>query len=207
MQNLRVILFIIIVSGAVNAAHAQMDASKWQFFAKYSNGFTLAKTSYYYSGMSVEYQFRPRWTLNWNVEMQTRNDDIYQLHGPMGLIGGPAFMVWAINGSWGFEAVGSTIVLGLMIMAAPEGIGYHIPIGYFWDLSPYVNVLGFDWVQTNQNDGFKSLLYSASAGVRCSFWFADQFFAKGFLETRKAGFLDLSFGGGVALGWSIPASN
>jgi hypothetical protein len=51
---------------------------------------------------------------------------------------------------------------------------------------------------------FESLFYSASAGVRCSYWFADRFFVKGFLETRKAGYLDLSIGGGVALGWNIP---
>lgn len=204
MQNLRVILFIIIFSSCLNPAHAQMDASKWQFYAKYSRGLTTAQIPYSYGGMAIEYQFRPRWTLNWNLDMQTRKDNVYQLHGPMGLIGGPAFTVWAINRSWGFEGVGSSILFGLLIMTAPEGISYHIPVGYRWDLSPYVNVLGFDWVQTNQNDGFQSLLYSASAGMRCSYWFADRFFVKGFLETRKAGYLDLSIGGGVALGWSIP---
>jgi hypothetical protein len=93
-----------------------------------------------------------------------------------------------------------------MIMAIPDGISYHIPVGYRWDISPYVNVLGFDYVPADSDVGKNYLLYSASAGVRCSYWFADRFFAKAFVETRKAGQLGWNFGGGLALGWSKPFS-
>lgn len=204
MKHSRILLVIILFTGLFSQLNAQMESSKWQFYGKYSRGLTLNKTPYSYTGMGMEYQFKPRWTLNWNLEMLARKDTIFQLHGPMGLIGGPAFTVWAINNSWGFKGVGSSILLGLIIMATPEGISYHIPVGYRWDLSPYVNVLGFDWVQTDENIGFQSVLYSVSAGVRCSYWFTDRFFVKGFLESRKAGYLDLNVGGGIALGWSIP---
>ena len=113
-------------------------------------------------------------------------------------------MGWAINNSWTPKGIGTSIVLGLMIMAIPDGISYHIPISYRWDLSPYVNVLGFDFVPAISDAGKNYLLYSASAGVRCSYWFADRFFAKAFIETRKAGFLEFNYGLGVALGWSVP---
>ena len=204
MRFFRLFLFSLLFTlGFSFAGNGQMDASKWQHYPKYSMGFA-GKTFYANYGWTSEYQFQPKWTLNWNFEVQSRMDSILQLHGSMGLIGGPAFMGWAINKSWTPKGIGTSIVLGLMIMAIPDGISYHIPISYRWDISPYVNVLGFDFVPAISDAGKNYLLYSASAGVRCSYWFADRFFAKAFIETRKAGFLEFNYGLGVALGWSVP---
>jgi hypothetical protein len=196
-------LTLFVAFGSSNQSAAQMEASKWQHYPKISMGLT-GNTSYINYGWTSEYQFRPKWTLNWNLEVQARMDSIVQLHGSMGLIGGPAFMGWAINNSWTPKGIGTSILIGLMIMAIPDGISYHIPVGYRWDISPYVNVLGFDYVPADSDVGKNYLLYSASAGVRCSYWFADRFFAKAFVETRKAGYLEFNYGLGVALGWSVP---
>jgi hypothetical protein len=204
MRFFRLFFLALFVSySSSNLTNAQMEASKWQHYPKFSMGLT-GKTTYVSYGWTSEYQFRPKWTLNWNFDVLARMDSIVQLHGSMGLIGGPAFMSWAINNTWTPKGIGTSIVLGLMIMAIPEGISYHIPIGYRWDISPYVNVLGFDFVPAASDLGRNYLLYSASAGVRCSYWFADRFFAKAFIEMRKAGFLEFNYGVGVALGWSVP---
>ncbi len=204
MHLFRLLLFTFFFNlGFSFSSNCQMEASKWQHYPKCSMGFA-GKTTYKSYGWTSEYQFRPKWTLNWNFEVQARMDSIVQLHGSMGLIGGPAFMGWAINNSWTPKGIGTSILFGLMIMAIPDGISYHIPISYRWDISPYVNVLGFDFVPANSDVGKNYLLYSASAGVRCSYWFADRFFTKAFVETRKAGFLEFNYGLGVAIGWSVP---
>ena len=208
MKNVRIRFFAFIIFCALVSikSHAQFDHAKWEFYGKYSYGF-VDNTTYSYVGFNMEHQFRPNWTLNWNLEFLNRKDSIFQVHGSMGLIGGPAFMGWAINhSSFGNGEIGGSILLGIMIMAAPDGISYHIPISYRWDLSPYANILGFDWVQYNNSEGLKYLMYSASAGVRCTYWFMDRFFAKAFIETRKAGPLGWNVGGGLALGWSKPFS-
>lgn len=198
------LLFLLSILAHPTRSNAQVDQAKWQFYPKYSFGF-VDHTNYSYVGMTGEYQFRPKWTLNWNLEVSARRDDIFQVHGAMGLIGGPAFMGWAItNTTWGNGGIASSILLGLMIMAVPDGVSYHIPLAYRWDLSPYANVLGFDWVQYNQSDGLQHLMYSVSAGVRCSYWMSDRFFTKVFVETRKAGTLGWNVGGGLAVGWSKP---
>jgi hypothetical protein len=206
MRNLRAYLSLIVVfvSLGFTKTYSQSENAKWQCYGKYSLGL-VDNTNYSYFGFTVENQFKPRWTLNWNVEYQKRRDDIIQFHGSMGLIGGPAFMLWSLdNPNWSNGEIGGSILLGLMIMAAPDGVSYHIPIGYRWDLSPYANVLGFDFVSGVLDSGKNRLLYSISAGVRCSYWFADRYFAKVFVETRKAGYLGWNYGGGLALGWSIP---
>lgn len=204
------IYFLILVFFCLfdtSKIHAQFEQAKWEFYGKYSFGF-VDKTNYSYVGFNMERQFHPNWTLNWNLELLGRRDDIFQLHGSMGLIGGPAYMGYALNQpTWGNGYIVGNIILGLMIMAAPDGISYHFPIAYRWDLSPYANVLGFDWVQYNEMEGFAHLFYSASAGVRCSYWMTDRFFVKGFIETRKAGPLGWNYGGGIALGWSKPFEN
>lgn len=206
MKNRRFFIALLVVSCILrySKSYSQFENAKWEFYGKYSFGF-VDKTNYSYVGFNMERQFRTNWTLNWNFEVLGRRDDIFQLHGSMGLIGGPAYMGYALkNPLWGNGYVAGSIILGLMIMAAPDGISYHIPIAYRWDLSPYANVLGFDWVQYNEIDGLSHLMYSASAGVRCSYWITDRFFVKGFVETRKAGTLGWNFGGGLALGWSKP---
>jgi hypothetical protein len=207
MKNSRVCFFVLIfLCALLNAkVHTQFENAKREYYLKYSHGF-VDQTTYSYIGFNMEHQFKPNWTLNWNLEFLNRKDSIFQLHGSMGLIGGPAFMGWAIDNSWTPEGIGTSIILGLMIMAIPDGVSYHIPIAYRWDLSPYANVLGFDLVQYSYSEGLKHLMYSASAGVRCSYWFTDRFFAKAFVETRKAGQLGWNFGGGLALGWSKPFS-
>lgn len=206
MKNIRIYFLVGILFCALfsSKSYAQFENAKWEYYGKCAYGF-VGETRYTYVGLNMEHQFRTNWTLNWNLEMLSRRDSIFQLHGSMGLIGGPAFMAWSLNGSTiGNGAIASSIILGLLIMAAPDGISYHVPIAYRWDLSPYANLLGFDWVQYHEAEGLKYLMYSASAGIRCSYWFADRFFVKAFVETRKAGPLEWNFGGGLALGWSKP---
>jgi len=205
LKLLRLFLLLLIINCRLsNGVHAQLESAKWQYYGKYSFGYA-GNMNYSYVGFTMENQFKPRWTLNWNLEFLDRRDDVFQLHGSMGLIGGPVFMGWAVNHStFGNGGIGSSIILGLLIMAAPDGVSYNIPLAYRWDLSPYVNVLGFDWVQYNEVDGLSHLYYSASAGLRCTYWVTDRFFTKAFVETRKAGTLDWNFGGGLAIGWSKP---
>ncbi|MFT5779900.1 MAG: hypothetical protein ACI837_002859 [Crocinitomicaceae bacterium] len=143
--------------------------------------------------------------LKWNFDLHKRNDNVRQLHGPMGLIGGPLLMLWGLQrGSDGDSTtkMGAGIIGGLLLLALPDGISFHAPIGNSWDISPYANVLGIDFIKNLDTDQ-SCIRYACSFGTEFTYLLKDRVTLSLFAETRKAGGFPWAFGGGFGLGIAL----
>jgi hypothetical protein len=87
---------------------------------------------------------------------------------------------------------------GLLLTICPDGVSYHFPIGYHWDVAPYANVLGVDWV-INRAENYSKLKYSMSFGTKVSYSFSNNITANLFIETRKVASTGFGLGGGFGI--------
>ncbi len=205
-------LFFVLFCFLYNGLSAQYTETGGQLWAKYSLG---QVDSARYNNFSVggEVLLAKRWGLNYNFDFIFRNDNIFQMHSSAGLIIGP-FLIGAGIASW--AATGDSdgdgqkdanlgalgIIGGLLVFALPEGVSYHIPIKYNWDVAPYVNILGVDYMKNRNTDEWY-LRYAATFGTRLTYWNPKRYTFNAFAETRKVAGMGWSFGGGLGIGYSL----
>lgn len=206
MKNIFLIVFFVLTGFS---SFGQLTSYKWHTFAKFSSG-KIDTANYFNVGLSAEYMLFKNIGLNYNLELQRRNDGYNHLHGSIGSVGGPViFVLGAANGLFnaidgdtsnntGIGAIG--MLAGLLVFVLPDGVSYHIPVGYKGDISPYANILGFDWVR-NKKMGYSEFKYACSFGVRGSYILSDRLTAIGFIETRKCAPTGWGIGGGIGLGY------
>lgn len=199
------LLFIIFHS------KGQVTNYRWHTYAKLSGGI-IDSSRYINGGISAEYMLFKRFGLNYNLEFQHRTDKYNHLHASVGSLAGPPLIVIGLisglaNSSNDSSIAESTFglgylgtLMGLLITILPDGVSYHVPIGYKWDVSPYANVLGFDWIR-NKEIGYSEFKYSCSFGVRGTYLITDRLTAIGFIETRKAAPTGWGIGAGIGMGY------
>lgn len=199
------LLFIIFHS------KGQVTNYRWHTYAKLSGGI-IDSSRYINGGISAEYMLFKRFGLNYNLEFQHRTDKYNHLHASVGSLAGPPLIVIGLisglanssndssiaESTFGFGYLGT--LMGLLITILPDGVSYHVPIGYKWDVSPYANVLGFDWIR-NKEIGYSEFKYSCSFGVRGTYLIKDRLTAIGFIETRKAAPTSWGIGAGIGMGY------
>jgi hypothetical protein len=195
--------FCFLISFVVSFSfHAQLTEHKLHLQTKYSHGILDTAQFNNYS-LTAEFIIHNHFGLNYNFDWMYRSDNIRQVHTPMGLIGGPFLIVKSLANSIGDStgsAKGAGIILGILILILPDGLSYHIPIAYNWDLSPYANLLGLDFIKNkNTNDNF--LKYACSFGVKSTYCLSDRITLSGFLETRQAARFGWGFAGGIGVGF------
>jgi hypothetical protein len=205
------ILFISLLLAAAPKVNAQLGQYyQGHIFAKYSYGIVDSANYHNYS-ISGEYFVNPYIGLNYNFDLMFRSDGLRQFHTSIGALAGPPLILIGIvsaasnddddlNSSFNLGPLG--IALGILILAAPDGVSFHIPLSYKWDLSPYVNVLGLDYVR-NRNTGDHKFKYAMSFGVKGSYLVVDRFTFSTFVETRKVAGMGWSLGGGFGLGIAL----
>lgn len=207
--NMRKILFLFLLLFVGFSSFGQLTSYKWHTFAKFSVG-KIDSATYLNGGLSAEYMLFKHIGLNYNLEFQHRTDSYNHLHGSIGSVGGPViFALGAAKGilnavdgdttnNTGIGALG--MLAGILVFVLPDGVSYHIPIGYKGDLSPYFNFLGFDWVR-NKRIGYSEFKYACSLGIRGTYMLSDRLTAIGFVETRKCAPTGWGIGGGIGLGY------
>jgi hypothetical protein len=187
---------------------SQLTGNRFNVNAKFSVG--QIDTAFFINpALTAEIIIHNRFGLNYNLDILRRNDNVNQTRVPMGLIGGPIVMlVGAINSADGDTTNGSGfgVVLGLLMLALPDGVSFHQPLGYRGDISPYVNVLGIDFIRNKFTDD-RSIKYSCSFGVKGSYLLKDHFLFSAFVEGRKTAGIPLGFGGGVGVGYAFKKRN
>lgn len=196
MKNL-LYLFITVLSLTSNA---QLTQKKVNLQAKYSMG--LIDTAQYHNfSITTEFIVHDYIGLNYNFDLMFRNDNIRQLHTPMGVIGGPLLMgiglTKIVDGD--SNTMGGLVLVGLLILALPDGVSFHIPTAYRWDISPYANLLGIDFVKNRTTDE-KFIKYACSFGAKATYVMKDQFTFSTFVETRKTAGMSWGIGGGFGIG-------
>lgn len=205
----KIILLFLLLQGSIFAQFTENTAHLW---AKYSMGKVDSATYNNYS-IGGEFILENRFGLNYNFDFIFRNDNIFQLHSSAGLLGGPALIglgiiSWAAAGDSDGDGQKDSnlgalgIIGGLIVLALPEGVSYHIPLHYNWDVAPYANILGIDWMK-NKNSNERYWRYAASFGTKLTYWKPNHLTFSSFVETRKVAGMGWSIGGGLGVGFTI----
>lgn len=205
---LRWLILIVLFIQAGNS-NAQLTSGNGHVMHKYSYG-SVDTAQYHLYSLSGEYFLNEYIGLNYNFDLQFRNDGLRQFHSSIGALAGPPLILLGILTSLGDDDWNDAdlnlgpvgILLGIAILIAPDGVCFHIPVSYRWDLSPYVNVLGVDYIRNKtQNDNY--FKYAMSYGLKTTYLTSGNLTLNAFLETRKVAGQGWGFGGGLGLGYMI----
>ncbi len=196
-------LVILTLSLFIIPVNSQINTNRFLISGKISGGL-IQKELYTTYGISSEYLIKNRFGLIYNLDgISSKNQ--FSFHSPMGLTGG-SLLIYAglVSLTDGDPETSGNIGLigGLICLILPDGISYHQNIGYKWDLSPYANLLGIDFV-FNEQRKFETINYACSFGVKTSYLISDNLFCSGYVETRKSGEIPWTFGIGGGLGFTI----
>jgi len=187
----------------INSLHAQINTNRFLISGKLSGGM-IQKDFYTTYGLSAEYLIKNKFGLVYNLDAISSNKT-FSLHNTMGITGG-ALLIYD-----GFLSITDNdpkttpdfgLIGGIICLIIPDGISYHQPIGYRWDISPYANLLGVDFVY-NSSKQFENIRYACSFGTKFSYLFKDNLFYAFYVETRKSGIQPWSLGIGAGLGFTI----
>ncbi len=183
---------------------SQFTANRFNVNAKFSIG--KMDTAFYINpAFSAEIIIHDRFGLNYNLDLLRRNDNLNQTRVPLGLIGGPIVMVAGFANLADGDTTngnGFGILLGVLMLALPDGVSFHQPLGYRGDFSPYVNALGIDFIR-NKNTDERLIKYACSFGLKGSFLLKDHYVFSAFIEGRKTAGIPLGFGGGFGVGYAF----
>jgi len=194
-------------------AQGQLISKKGYIGFKMSAGL-IDTSSYLNYGITGEFLVKNRIGLVYNLEYQKRNDNFKHIHGSIGSLGGPPLILIGLlsglsNTAYNGNSSGSVfglgylgVLIGVLVTVLPDGVSYHIPFRYNGDISPYANVLGFDYVW-NKKVNYSEWKYSCSFGVKASYWHFSNWVLQGFVETRKVASTGWGIGAGLGLSYSI----
>ena len=207
---MRTFILSLLIFFAVPNAQAQLTEGEGHVFVKYSYG-GVDSARYHNYSVSGEYFVNPYLGLNYNFDLMFRNDNIRQFHSSVGALAGPPLILIGVisaasnssntdNSQFNLGALGA--LLGVLILIAPDGVSLHIPVSYKWDISPYANVLGIDYVR-NKNTNHNTFKYAMSFGCKTTYLTYSHFTLNAFVETRKVATMGWSFGGGFGIGYAI----
>ncbi|MEY3237359.1 MAG: hypothetical protein RI883_1460 [Bacteroidota bacterium] len=171
--------------------------------AKYSVGKidTVIYNNFSFTGEIILHKYVG---VNYNFDYLLRNDNVRHIHSSMGLIGGPILIGAGFSNLFDGDSTskGTMILVGIAILALPDGVSFHIPASYKIDVSPYANVLGLDFIK-NRTTNQSYLKYAASFGVKTTYLFNEKFTLAGFVETRKTAGMLWGIGGGIGVGMAF----
>ena len=193
--------FLIIILLFPLLAESQIETNKFHIYGKFSMG-KIDSALYNNVSFTGEYLFHKNVGLNYNLDFIHRNDNIFQFHTSMGSVAGPLLFVVLATNTGVFNSNGSKFILAVMAAILPDGVSIHIPYRFHWDFSPYINILGFDYVKNN-NMNTRTLKYTSSFGFKTSYWLNNNFTFTSFIESRKTRTMGWGIGFGVGVGYTF----
>jgi hypothetical protein len=182
---------------------SQLNTSKFLVSGRCSIGLT-DKKNYSTYGASTEWLIKNKLGVIYNIDYIKRQEN-FSLHVPMGMTGGPFLIAAGLSNAFDNDtsSKGSFgIIGGLILFILPDGISYHQNIGYRWDIAPYANILGLEFVFDEQRK-FDALKYACSFGLKTSYLIKDNLFSFGYVETRKTGGFPWGVGAGIGIGMTF----
>lgn len=205
MKTLATLYFLI----TLNISLAQLMDHKFHLYGYYGLGSVQGtaytndqSSSYSIGGVRGEILLKKHVGLNYNFDYQMRKDSIRQFHSTMGIVGAPILfgigLMKSIDGDTTTTGAGG-ILGGLLLLVLPDGISYHLSPTYGWDVSPYANILGLDFIKDRKNDE-RFFKYACSFGVKGTYIIKDLLTVTAYTETRQAAKFGWGFGGGIGIG-------
>lgn len=200
MKNTIIILLFL----GCTSAWGQLTQKSFRVEASGMFG-TYGNSSYYGGSVSACWLISDRVGLRYNFDVLQLNNQTRHVHTPMGLVGGPLLMAGGFSRA--FDGDSTTrgtfgIVSGLLLLILPEGLSYHQAIGSHFEVSPYANLLGIDFIR-NTSDKTSRVKYACSFGVQLTALTFSNLTVHGFVETRKTASVPWGFGGGIGIGWVV----
>ncbi len=186
---------------------AQLTSNQGHIWLKSGIGYSTS-SNYSLYGASGEYLITPHIGLNYNLDFLARKDSIQQYHSSAGSIAGVPIILFSllldasdgISSDFDLGSLGT--FAGIAMLVAPDGISYHFPIRYHYDVAPYANLLGLD-ILRNRYEPSTKIKWATSYGVKGSYWMENGWTFNAFLESRKTASLPWQFGVGVGIGYSF----
>jgi hypothetical protein len=193
-------LLLLFALGISLSSQAQLADKKFNVFGRASFG-TYDTSSYTNFGLTAEWLVHRKVGLLYNFDLTYRSDNYRHVHAPMGLVGGPILFVAGLANLFDGDTTSTAglSLVGIVMLAMPDGVSFHQAIGYRWDISPYANLLGLDFIK-DRTYGYRSLKYACSFGIRGTYVLKDQFTFSPYIETRKTASVPLGFGAGIGVG-------
>lgn len=194
-------ILLIVFAALSFGSFAQLTNYKFHLSGRAGIG-TVQSVMYNSYSLNAEFMFKNKLGINYNFDYVTRQDDLRNIHLTMGMLGAPVLFGVGLGKSLDGDTTSSGafgIIGGLVLLALPDGVSYHISPKYGWDIAPYANILGLDFIK-NRETGDEYLKYACSFGVKSSYLIMDRFTVSGFAETRQAAGFGWSIGGGVGIG-------
>jgi hypothetical protein len=181
-------------------ANGQLTNRQFNLYGKYSYGFNSA-TTYNNYGLTGELIVHRHFGLNYNFDFVDRSDDYRQIHTPMGIVGGPLIIAAGLANLFDGDSTssGGLALVGIVLFFLPEGVSFHQNIGYRWDISPYANILGIDFIKNRATDE-SWIKYACSFGIRGTYVLKNRITFSPFVETRKTAGVPWGFGAGFGIG-------
>lgn len=191
------LFFTFVLAIGVNG---QLTNHQFNLYGKYSYGFN-SSSNYHNYGLNGELIVHRNFGINYNFDFVDRSDDFRQIHTPMGIVGGPLVIAAGLSNVFDGDSTssGGLALVGIVLFFLPEGVSFHQNIGYRWDISPYANLLGIDFIKNRATDE-SWIKYACSFGVRGTYVLKDRVTFSPFIETRKTASVPWGFGGGFAIG-------
>jgi len=196
MKTLLLILTIILSF----KSNGQLTNQLFNVYGKYSYGFN-SSTTYNNFGLTGELIVHNNIGVNYNFDLIQRSDNFRQIHTPMGIVGGPLLIAAGLANVFDGDSTsrGGLALVGIVMFLLPDGVSFHQNIGYRWDISPYANVLGIDFIK-DRTTGDSWIKYACSFGVRGTYVLKDRITFSPFIETRKTASIPWGFGAGFGVG-------
>ena len=191
-----ILLFTLLVS---TFSFSQLTSHSVIISGKYSRG-TVLNSTYSNYALQMEVPVHENIGLNYNFELLFRKDQIRHVYFPAGLIGGPVLFLAGLSASSSDSTQGGLLkTLGILGTILPDGVSFHIPLGESWDISPYANIGGLEFVK-DRNSNEKNIKWATSFGTKLTYIIDDQITISCFAEARKAFRSPSMLGGGIGLG-------
>jgi hypothetical protein len=196
-------LLLLFFTFWMSVTTAQLNDHKFHLSAKYSMG-SVQSTRYSNYSLNGEILLK-KIGLNYNFDYTVRRDSIRQFHATMGILGAPILFGIGLLNSVDSDTTNTGafgIIGGIILLVLPDGISYHISPRYNWDMAPYANILGLDFVRDRRTNQ-RSIKYACSFGIKTTYLWREMFTISAFVETRQAAGYGWGFGGGIGLGVAL----
>jgi hypothetical protein len=120
--------------------------------------------------LQAEFHLNARWSLLYNYNLGGLDSSKLYVHAPMSLFAvGPVTRFLSQN-SFTFSDFLGALAVGALTALIPEGVAYHYPLAYRYDLSAYANPLGLSLVFTDFYMLDKGVRYHTNLGCKLTYY-------------------------------------
>ncbi|MFM7007318.1 MAG: hypothetical protein ACKOWX_08690 [Flavobacteriales bacterium] len=188
------------------AVQAQSDYSKLDL------NFGLGTNIYSWKAQPVwnlqgELHINARWSLLYNYNLGSIDTNNLYFHAPMSLYAvGPVTRFLAQN-SYTITDFFSSLAVGLLTALIPEGVAYHYPLAYRYDLSTYANPLGLAFVFSTNPALDQRIRYQTNVGVKLTYYSRLGLIANVHTQLNYTGYYGFYQSAGLGIGYAFGSRN